>query len=48
LLNECANQFVTEALGRISHGPETVAQPDEPERAEEFVMADEDFTQWED
>jgi hypothetical protein len=47
LLNECADQLATKAVGGNSYGPETVVAPDEPDSEEELVMADEDVTMWE-
>jgi hypothetical protein len=48
LLNECAGQVATRAVGGSSYGPEFPVPPNEPESEEELVLADDEVAQWED
>jgi ribonuclease HI len=48
LLNECGDQLAMHALSGRSYGPELAVPPNEPESDQEFVLEDDDVTQWED
>jgi hypothetical protein len=48
LLNEWADQLATCAVLAGSYRPEIVVPADERESGEEYVIEDEDVTQWED
>jgi hypothetical protein len=50
LLNDCADQLATRVVSGTSYfpGPMIKTPPEEIESSEEFVMADEDATRWED